>query len=279
MKTLSKLALGAAILSASTFSQAKTTTWTTDFGCPINQMAGMEFGLDLSGEMSATAKTSSDGFSPEKSIESLTLNFAHANKISVGNFKNVGPDMYRAQVNGPWVFKNVIVEVKPDQLHNFGQLSGRIFVPDHTNINNNLEFAIGTDLLTFNCPIVDATARKVVDTTAKTIDGKRLTLKLKDRLGMHFGPTPPAPGYEQGIEVNALWMGRGERTFFLPISHPESEFDRFTAVGFKIDSHTLPDGQIDHMIAVRYEDEHGASFETPMQPLQMILDQVYGPAF
>jgi hypothetical protein len=272
MIKLIKLTAGIAALCASTLVQAKNYDDETLFFSGYGQMVFPN--LDLSQPNKARLTVSDSLTSPEKQLDSLTLEFANANNLAVSNFKQIGPNMYRAVVNDAWVFSRVFVEVSDLNFQDHGNFMVRLSVADITSLVNDAQFSGGIELFNGNGLLRDVTPRAVADSSNFVLDDKQLTLTLMDRLGSEF--MNPTPGFEQGFEVKAAWLGHGNKTFYIPAPVGQPDFGRFTAVGFHVESFPGPE-ETEYLVSIRYVDDFGGQMESGAQPLRQIIDQVYGP--
>jgi hypothetical protein len=102
-----------------------------------------------------------------------------------------------------------------------------------------------------------------MDNTAIMIDGKRLSLSLKDRLGIS------ATDGQQGFIIDALWMGRGQKLIYVPGPLGPNEWDRIDPIGIVLDGPTT-----DPVLQVRFKD-NGSEQMSPPIPLRALLQQSF----
>ncbi|HMW73328.1 MAG TPA: hypothetical protein PKD17_15975, partial [Cellvibrionaceae bacterium] len=140
-------------------------------------------GLDLNGAKSATFTVNRNGNElPE--IRSFEITFPNAGKLRTGAFKRLEDGRYRALVSGAWVFKEVIIQLDGNSdfvTNSFAHI--QIFVSETTSNLNPEALNQGPILATAGGVVRETTNLVTVDSTAIMIDGKRLSLNLKDRLG------------------------------------------------------------------------------------------------
>jgi hypothetical protein len=123
----------------------------------------------------------------------------------------------------------------------------------------------------------DITASKVVDTASAIVGGKRVNLSLKENLSF---ATPDAQinGPREGFVIDALWLGKGQKTFYVPAPVPTSEFDRYTAIALVVEELS---GSVEkeYAFSVKFVDASGGETQTPWQPLKPLLDAAYNSGF
>lgn len=206
---------------------------------------------------------------PEGSIRRLDIDFENATDLTVTNFSREY-DRHVATINGAWVYRKLGVElVSNGPISENSDINIRLYVIEMDSVLNSPGETFGPDILTVNGPLMNTSPNPIADVTSMVVNGKRLTLRLLKR--------PESGMNGEGFVVNAQWLGNGDRTLYLntPIAPPE--YANFVAVGFNLESVTLPDGNVDYQIQVRYEDQWGTSFVNGFEPLKPLLDMVYPP--
>lgn len=220
-------------------------------------------GLDLNSAKSATFTVNRTGNElPE--IRSFEITFPNAGKLRTGAFKRLEDGRYRALVSGAWVFKEVIVQLdgNPDFLANsFTHI--QIFVSETTSNLNPEALNQGSVLAMAGGVVRETTNLVTMDNTAIMIDGKRLSLSLKDRLGIS------ATDGQQGFIIDALWMGRGQKLIYVPGPLGPNEWDRIDPIGIVLDGPTT-----DPVLQVRFKD-NGSEQISPPIPLRALLQQSF----
>lgn len=218
-------------------------------------------GLDLNSAKSATFTVNRIGNElPE--IRSLEISFPNAGKLRTGAFKRLDNGSYRALVSGAWVFKEVIVQLdgNPDFLTN-SNAHIQIFVSETTSSLNPEALNQGSTLAVAAGIVRETTSMVTVDSAAIIMDGKRLSLSLKDRLGLS------QTDGQQGFILDTLWMGRGQKLIYVPGPIGPSEWDRIDPIGI-----VLEGPNTDPTIHIRYKD-NGNELTSPPLPLRALLQQ------
>jgi len=236
-------------------------------------------GLDFSNAKSAvlTVNKTVSGVEPE--LASLVLTFPEVAKLTATGFKKMDGGFYRAVVSNAWIYRQVVVDVHTGDFNAFH--NGHVFIevsvsekyafiqPEEDTKGENIFMAFGD--------LRDITATKIVDIESRIVNGKKLTLSLKDRLGI-------APqdvvinGNREGFVVDALWMGKGQKTLYIPSFLSMHEYDYITAVGLVIEESATPMG-IEYLVSVKFKDQQGIELTSPSIPLTQLLDSVYPPQF
>lgn len=239
--------------------------------------------LSFNQAKSAIFTVNKDPLSPEVQISSLEVNFPEAAKLLATGFKKVEtePGVYRAIVNDVWIYRQVIVDVRNVDFNRTQMSSPRIevylseksvFIQPENNADPK-----GERLFEVNGILRDITAARIADTAIATVEGKKLTLSLKDLLS--FAPVEaPINGAREGFVIDALWQGKGQKTIFIPAFVPVEEFDRYTAIALVVTERDSPFGK-EQFFSIKYKEEGStAELLTPEQPLKPLLDNAYGVA-
>lgn len=264
------------LLSASTY--AKTfkydLTAISSFQGPIHYP-----GLEFNQTKSAIFTVNKDPLSPDVQISSLELNFPLAAKLTATGFKQVEPNLYRAVVNDVWIYRQVIVDVRNVDFNRAQMASAliEVYLSEKSvfiNPENNTDYR-GEPLFKVNGILRDITATRIADSATTTIDGKKLTLSLKDLLSI-AAPEVQVNGPREGFVIDTLWQGKGQKTIFVPAFVPLEEFDRYTAIAIILTERESPFGK-EQFFSIKYKEE-GSNYEltTPEQPLKPLLDGAYG---
>lgn len=234
--------------------------------------------LDFNQAKSALFTVNKDPLSPDFQINSLEVTFPNAAKLTATGFKKIEQDLYRAVVNDVWIYRQVFVDVRGVDFNRTQWSAPHISVSISEksvfiNPESTSDYA-GEPLFHVHGIIRDVTPAKIADTAVATVDGKRVTLSLKDNMS-----TAPAEsqinGAREGFVIDALWQGKGQKTMYIPGPGPEEEFDRFTAIGLVLEELTGPEGK-EYSFSVKYVDASGAEIQTPPQPLRPRLDDAFG---
>jgi hypothetical protein len=229
-------------------------------------------GLDFSNATSATLSVEKDSPGVEPRLKSLDITFPNAAKLSAKDFKKVDGFIYRAVVDDAWIYRQVIVDLHGADFNNpNGYLTIDVAVSERQGFINPENEERGEHILLAHGQLKDVTTSKVVDTGSAVVNGKRANLSLKSRLGV---PAPEAGSGEGGFAIDVLWLGRGEKTIYLPSGFPQQHFDFITPIRLVLEDLTSPDGP---MIRVVAKDDHGYEISNPPFRLKQLLDQAYGP--
>ncbi len=239
--------------------------------------------LSFNQAKSAIFTVNKDPLSPEVQISSLEVNFPEAAKLVATGFKKVETEsgLYRAIVNDVWIYRQIIVDVRNVDFNRTQMASPRIevylseksvFIQPENSVEPR-----GERLFEVNGILRDITAAKIADTATTTVEGKKLTLSLKDLLS--FAPAEAQiNGTREGFVIDTLWQGKGQKTIFVPAFAPLEEFDRYTAIAIIPTERDSPFGK-EQFFSIKYKEE-GSNYElvTPEQPLKPLLDNAYGTA-
>ena len=205
---------------------------------------------------------------PTPELVSLDLVFPNAATLKVRGFTRQGPDIYRALVSGAWIFREVLVELQLPELSANAPVHIVVKVVEGTSYLNPITNSSGPDLLVAHGMLKDVTPSKVVDTGFAIVEGKRVNLSLKDRLG--FGETTP----QFGFAIDALWQGKGQKTLYLHAPIPVEQYDFVEPIALIIEAVNGPNG-IENMVSVKYI-VAGDELVSPPFPLVELLNQAYG---
>lgn len=225
-------------------------------------------GLDFHNAQSATLTVEKLEGNPTPELVSLDLVFPEAATLKVRGFVRQGPDTYRALVPGAWIFREVLVQLQIPELSVGAPVQIMVKVVEGTSYLNPIVNSVGPDLLIAHGILKDVTPSKVVDTGFAVVEGKRVNLSLKDRLG--FGETSP----QFGFAIDALWLGNGQKTLYLHAPIPFEEFDFVEPIALLIEAMNGPNG-IENMVSVKYI-LAGEEQISPPFPLAELLNQAYG---
>ncbi len=265
MRTITKT-LSTLLLLGSTYAAADTFKYEVPY--PSSNYSPTYPNLDLSGLEKLNITTTNSEFDPQQKLNRVEFIFPRASNLIVNNFTKEG-STYRAIVSGAWVYKSVLVEIEaPDPLSMDSPLSTRVYVIENQNNLNNTQ-AIGLQTLEASGNLIDVTPNALADREQLLVDNKTLILKLFQR------PVRDIDG--QGFKVSALWLGKGEKNFYIPAPFPLPEYHNYKTIGIKIETHTYPEGQEDHFISIHYTDQNGMQHETPLEPLRLYLNQAFPP--
>jgi hypothetical protein len=260
MNSLKKALSTAVLLGLASIAQAKTYTYEL---ANLNSGPGpLNYpGLDLNLAKSAvfTVNRNADQL-PE--IRSLEITFPNAGKLRTGAFKRLDNGHYRALVSGAWVFKEVIVQFEgnPDINTNVPAFIS-ISVSETTSNLNPEALNQGSMLANVHGIVRDITSMSTVDTAAIMLDGKRLSLNLKDRLGIS------ATDGQQGFILDATWMGRGQKLVYIPGPLGPNEWDRIDPIGIVLEGPTT-----DPTVRIRFKDNGNEQMSPPI-PLRPLMQQ------
>ena len=264
---------------ASTSSFAK--TYKYDFvGIHSNNGFIQYPGLDFGQAKTAVFTVNKDPLSPEVTISSLEVTFPNAAKLLATGFKKLdNTNTYRAVVNDVCVYRQIIVDIS-DVDFNLSQITHprievsisekSVFIQPETDFKGHPLFFVDGDLR-------DITASKVVDTASVIIDGKRVNLSLKENLSF-APPAVPVNGAREGFVIDALWFGKGQKRLYIPAPVPNSEYDRYDAIGLVVEELDGPVGK-EYLLGVKFKDAGGFEQIIPAQPLRPLLNTAYNAGF
>lgn len=233
--------------------------------------------LNFSQAKSAIFTINKDPLTPELQISSLEVTFPNAAKLTATGFKKVENNLYRAVVNDVWIYRQVIVDVRDlDFNHQPSAPFIEVYVSEKSAFIQPeiITDSRGENIFSANGVLRDITAAKIADTAVTTIEGKKLTLSLKDLLT--YAPyDSQINGTREGFVIDALWQGKGQKTIYVRAPAPLEEFDRYTAIGLTITEHDLPSGK-EYSFSIKYKEEgFNGELSTPEQPLKPLLDSAF----
>lgn len=263
------------LLSASTYAK----TFKYDLTAIYSHQGPIHYpGLEFNQPKSAIFTVNKDPLTPDAQISSLELNFPTVAKLTATGFKQVEPNLYRAVVNDVWIYRQVIVDVRDMDFNNPLRRSGviEVYLSEKSvfiNPENSTDYR-GEPLFMVSGALRDLTSARIADSAITTIEGKKLTLSLKDLLS--FAPLETQiNGAREGFVIDALWQGKGQKTIFIP-GLPVEEFDRYTAIGLVLTERESPFGK-EVFFSIKYKEEGSMSeMMTPEQPLKPLLDSAFG---
>lgn len=235
--------------------------------------------LDFDQVKSAVLTINKDPLSPDVQISSVEITFPNAAKLLATGFKKTEFGTWRAAVNDAWIYRQVIVEVRETDFNNAGPMpvSISVSVSEKSVFIQPEEDPKGHPLFNVEGVLRDITTNKIVDTESVIIDGKRLNLSLKENLTF-AAPDVQINGTREGFVIDTLWMGKGQKTLYVPAPVPQSEFDRYTATGLVMEEVNGPVGK-EYFFSVKFTDSMGAEQLTPNLPLKYLLDTAYNSGF
>ncbi|HSC68557.1 MAG TPA: hypothetical protein VLC79_12745 [Cellvibrio sp.] len=235
--------------------------------------------LDFNDAKSAVLTVNKDPDSPEVQINSLEITFPNTAKLLATGFTKTEFGTYRAVVNDAWIYRQVIVEIGNADFNNAvaNPVSVNVSISEKSDFIRSENGPGGESLFSVNGIMRDITSNKIVDTASVIIEGKRLNLSLKENLSF---ATPDARinGPREGFVVDALWMGKGQKTIYVPAPVPSSEFDRYTAIGVVLEELNGPEG-VEYAFSIKFVDASGGEAQTPFQPLKPRLNEAYDSGF
>lgn len=260
MNILKKALSTAVIFSLASIAHAK--TYTYDLANVMSAPGPVMYpGLDLNRAKSAILTVNRNpGETPE--IRSLEITFPNAGKFRTGVFKRLEDGRYRAIVSNAWVFKEVIVQLEgnPELFANSPAFIS-VLVSETTSNLNPEAMNQGSRLFDVQGIVRDITNMATVDTAAVMLDGKRVSLNLKDRVGVS------ATDGQQGFILDTQWMGRGQKLIYIPAPFGPSEWDRLDPIGIILEGSTT-----DPTIQVRFKD-NGSEQKSPPILLRALMQQ------
>lgn len=235
--------------------------------------------LDFSQAKSAVLTINKDPLSPEMQISSVEITFPNAAKLLATGFKKTESGSYRAAVNDAWIYRQVIVEVRDTDFNEARStpVSIEVSVSEKSAFVQPEADPKGLPLFNVEGMLRDITTNKIVDTASVIIDGKRLNLSLKENMSF-ASPEAQINGSREGFVMDVLWMGKGQKTLYIPAPVPHSEFDRYTAIGIIMEEVNGPEGK-EYLFNVKFTDSMGGEQLSPSLPLRHFLDMAYNSGF
>ena len=226
-------------------------------------------GLDLSYTKKIKIKASNSIYDPMLAIDELEIIFENATNFKATNFKYTNGS-YKAVVEDAWIYRKVFVEVSaPEELGSNKDIYVSLSVVEFEGVLDDVNMSHGQPIYDGHAILEDVTPDILVDQETIILDGKNMTIQLFKRA---------KSGMEgEGFKLVTNWFGHGQRTIYLPTPFPISEAHMYNAIGIDMNSHELPDGYVDHLISIRYEDLFGGySGDSSIEPLAPYIEQAYG---
>jgi len=139
---------------------------------------------------------------------------------------------------------------------------------------SNPAYPVGLNLLEIQpTTMKDISPSNTVDIATIKLDGKRLSMKLQDRVR---GDNPYGPG---SFVIDALWMGHGRATLEIPYDRGMPPH-RVEVYALNVETISGPTGD-QTMLSVSYREHHpgGPFIEETSRPwdLRQFLDQAFAP--
>ncbi|MBD3666799.1 MAG: hypothetical protein HUJ16_02495 [Kangiella sp.] len=227
-------------------------------------------GLDLSYAKKIKLRASNSLYDPMLTIDELEIVFENATNFKADNFKYTN-GAYRAIVEDAWIYRKVFVEVMaPEQIASSKDIYISLSVVEFEGVLDDVNMSHGQPIYDAHGILEDVTPDVLVDQETIVLDGKNMTIQLFKRAksGMNG----------EGFKLVTNWHGYGQRTIYLPTPFPMSDAHMFNAIGLEIESNQFPDGFVDYLIGVKYEDAlaGGYSETSPTEPLAPLIEQAYG---
>lgn len=229
-------------------------------------------GLDLNQAVSGVVTLEK---SQESGVEvkSLELGFQNVKKLTATNFYNSDGNFFEAAIPNAWIYREIKVRVNSYDLANNNHLFIEGFVSNQNSfVTNNAPSELPL-LFNLDGDLKDITPRKTADTTYTSIDGKRVTFTLKDRLGVAPADSNTSITNE-GFVVDITWLGKGTKTVYLPapITGPDRDF--ITAIAIKLVGTENPDINT-WGLEVTFDDGHNNQMPAPPVNLLEVLNRAY----
>ena len=121
----------------------------------------------------------------------------------------------------------------------------------------------------------DTSPSHTVDTATIKLDGKRLTMKLQDRLGSASGDQQPFPSFV----IDTLWMGHGHTKLYIP-THWWGGTHSLEVYALNVETTSGPTGdQTSLSVSYRGYEPVGGSYEYVSESLDLraLLGEAFGP--
>ena len=235
--------------------------------------------LDFNAVKSAVLTVNKDPHSPEVQISSVEVTFPNAAKLLATGFKQTELGTWRAVVNDVWIYRQVIVDIRDIDFNHAmpNPVSIEVSVSEKSDFIRPEADSGRHPLFHVDGILRDITASKVVDTASAIVEGKRVNLSLKENLSF-ASPDAQVNGPREGFVVDALWMGKGQKTLYIPAPVPNSEFDRYSAIALVLEELNGPEGK-EYAFSIKFVDASGGETQTPFQPLKPLLDAAFNPGF
>lgn len=231
-------------------------------------------GLDLNAAKTATITVIKNTQTSPPELTRLEITFPSAATLTATNFKIVN-GRYRALVKDAWIYRQVMVEIPMLDPRSRAPFQADVFISERNNVINPEMETPGQRLFSLNGMLRDVSPNPVVDSVISTVNGKQVTLNLKERPAV-AEPGPNAFGPQEGFVIDSNWYGRGAKTIYFQAPFANYEFDNFIASSIQLIDIDTPMGR-DTMIAIKFRSPSGASMLTPQMRLKDFLEMAYGP--
>lgn len=270
MKKISCALIGASLAVSAQLVQADS-TYQYEINMPGHYYQPLYPNLNLNELNKISVQAIKKDFNPDVELDQLTLDFQFATDLVATNFSRDG-NVYRAIVEGAWVYNQILVEVLAmDPISNHSNIEIRLFVVEQASNLDQSTMSFGMETFQAFGNLVDITPNPLADESNLTVDGKNLKLSL------HRNPTDTiTPIYgNYGFKIEADWMGHGVQAFAIPAPFGPMDADQFDAVALQIESFPISPTEMEYHIAVKYVDQTGYTNLTPMMPLRDYLMQAF----
>lgn len=270
---MTKLAAALLAISAATFSLGANAATHTYEATQLGSSSGFSF-PNLYLHSQSAKLIFEESLSKPPALKKLHIDFPDAPDLSAPDFKRdeSNPRHFVATVKNAWVFKEVRIDVFTGSENQQDDLQISISVPDFkSNIEDESFGTGGIELVNLSGTAYDISPRRNVDSASFRRDGKRISLRLKDRPNSAFA-TPAVFG--SGFEIEVDWAGYGKRTLYLPAPFQEEEFHHYTAAGIILEEINYGE-ETSHQISIRYVDALGGTYVGNPVDLERHLSETY----
>ncbi|MET1254631.1 hypothetical protein [Aliikangiella maris] len=233
---------------------------------PMSQSHPLYPGLELQHINKIKLWANHSVYDNQLNIQRVDFDFEQASDISIENFTRDG-DRYRAELEGAWVFRKVILELETVN-NQLNDIRFRLFVAEQENYLSDTFPVFERLLLEGQAGFLMPDSEKVVDQLSQSVEQKTLNLTLFDRASLQTNG-------ELAFRINSIWFGKGERTLYIPVAFPIDTIHLNKAIAIVWDEIPLGNGEFDYMIGVSYADQSGYVQTTPMLSVQQLLDDAY----
>lgn len=271
MKAILALAFGLVFsLTASAYNITSTTVKSNEIyafenvgsGSP-NPLPNIKIETFTGGTVEVTPRDFTNPSSP-RSIVSMTLKFQDMPEITATNFKQDG-DFFFAVIDDQWMFSKMVVSIHlpPFAIDNTPGDVALYALNSGTQLTNlesiYNEFRIGEMFFTMN----DVTPTYTTDTLTSTLEGKKITYELQDRISSKNG--------HGAFNIIANWEGHGKKHLEIESSALyEDLVGTATAIRLSVDSYS-------NDLIVGYKRDEHSPIEEVIIPMFMITDAFMYP--
>jgi hypothetical protein len=194
-------------------------------------------------------------------------------------FRNIAPpgsnfDSYQATIKNWSYFSYVHVNVSLDSYS--GAYVSLVASDKPGPIDDSYQESNIRVLEVYGSSLKDISPSNTVDIATIKLDGKRLTMKLQDRLGSASGDQQPFPSFV----IDTLWMGHGHTNLYIPTHWREAMTHRWEVFALNVETISGPTGDQTYLsVSYRVHDSVGEIYDSVSESLDLrvLLGEAFVP--